>query len=148
MTWLEIRSAIRSVDEVKDMYNAEKQLTKALPKLAKAANSDELRTALENDLEETQNQVSKLERVFEPLDETVRGKHCAGIAGIIEEGSDVLEEDFEDAVMDACIIAAAQKAEHYEIKLLRHDDRVGQALELTDVAGVLNEILAEEKGRR
>ena len=133
------------VDEVKDMYNAEKQLTKALPKLAKAAHSDELRTALENHLEETQNQVAKLERVFELLDETVRGKHCAGIAGIIEEGSDVLEEDFEDAVMDACIIAAAQKAEHYEISSYGTMIAWAEALELTDVAGILNEILAEEK---
>ncbi len=133
------------VDEVKDMYNAEKQLTKALPKLAKAASSEELRTAIENHLEETQNQVTKLERVFELLDETVRGKHCAGIAGIIEEGSDVLEEDFEDAVMDACIIAAAQKAEHYEISSYGTMIAWAEALELTDVAGILNEILEEEK---
>ena len=133
------------VDEVKDMYSAEKQLTKALPKLARAANSDELRTAIENHLEETQDQVTKLERVFELLDETVRGKHCAGIAGIIEEGSDMLEEDCEDAVMDACIIAAAQKAEHYEISSYGTMIAWAEALELTDVAGILNEILAEEK---
>jgi len=89
--------------------------------------------------------VTKLERVFELLDETVRGKHCAGIAGIIEEGSDVLEEDFEDAVMDACIIAAAQKAEHYEISSYGTMIAWAEALELTDVAGILNEILSEEK---
>jgi len=133
------------VDEVKDMYNAEKQLTKALPKLAKGATSEELRTALENHLEETQNQVAKLERVFELLDETVRGKHCAGMAGIIEEGSDLLEEDFEDAVMDACIIAAAQKSEHYEITSYGTMIAWAEALELTEVAGILNEILEEEK---
>jgi ferritin-like metal-binding protein YciE len=133
------------VDEVKDMYNAEKQLTKALPKLAKAANSDELRTALENHLEETQNQVTKLERVFELLDETIRGKHCAGMAGIIEEGADVLEEDFEDAVMDAAIIAAAQKTEHYEIGSYGTMIAWAEALELTEVAGILTEILNEEK---
>jgi ferritin-like metal-binding protein YciE len=133
------------VDEVKDMYNAEKQLTKALPKLAKAANSDELRTALESHLEETQNQVSKLERVFELLDETIRGKHCAGMAGIIEEGADVLEEDFEDAVMDAAIIAAAQKTEHYEIGSYGTMIAWAEALELTEVAGILKEILDEEK---
>jgi len=127
------------------MYSAEKQLTKALPKLAKAANSDELRTALENHLEETRNQVSKLEGVFELLDETVRGKHCAGMAGIIEEGSDLLEEDFEDAVMDACIIAAAQKSEHYEITSYGTMIAWAEALELTEVAGILNEILEEEK---
>lgn len=133
------------VDEVKDMYNAEKQLTKALPKLAKAATSDELRTALENHLEETQNQVARLERVFELLDETVRGKHCAGMAGIIEEGSDLLEEDFEDSVMDANIIAAAQKSEHYEITSYGTMIAWAEALELTEVASILNENLAEEK---
>ena len=115
------------VDEIKDMYNAEKQMTKALPKLAKAATSEELRTALESHLEETHNQVTRLERVFELMDETARGKHCAGMAGIVEEGNDLLEEDFEDAVMDACIIAAAQKSEHYEITSVRHDDRVGRS---------------------
>ena len=133
------------VDEIKDMFNAEKQLTKALPKLAKAATSDELRTAFENHLEETRGQVAKLERVFELMDETPRGKHCAGMAGIIEEGSDLLEEDFEDAVMDACIIAAAQKAEHYEITSYGSMIAWAEALELTEVASILNEILSEEK---
>ena len=133
------------VDEVKDMYNAEKQLTKALPKLAKAATSEELRTAFENHLEETQGHVARLERVFELLDETVRGKHCAGMAGIIEEGSDILEEDFEDAVMDACIIAAAQKSEHYEITSYGTMIAWAEALDLTEVASILNENLEEEK---
>lgn len=133
------------VDEIKDAYNAEKQMIKALPKLAKAANSEELRTALENHLEETQNQVTKLERVFELLDETARGKHCAGMAGIVEEGSDLLEEDYEDAVLDANIIAAAQKAEHYEIGSYGTAIAWAEALELTEVAAILNEILAEEK---
>lgn len=133
------------VDEIKDAYNAEKQMTKALPKLAKAANSDELRTALANHLEETQKQIKKIERVFELLDETPRGKHCAGMAGIVEEGNDLLEEDFEDAVMDANIIAAAQKAEHYEIGSYGTASAWAEALELTDVATILNEILDEEK---
>ena len=103
------------VDEIRDLYNAEKQLTKALPKLAKGATSDELREAFETHLEETEGHVTRLERVFELLDEKPRGKHCAGMAGIIEEGSDMLQEDAEDAVMDAMLIAAGQRAEPYEI---------------------------------
>jgi ferritin-like metal-binding protein YciE len=133
------------VDEIRDLYNAEKQLTKALPKLAKGANSDELREAIESHLEETQGQVTRLERVFELLDEKPRGKHCAGIAGIIEEGSDTLQEDLEGAVMDAAIIAAAQRAEHYEIAAYGTVVAWAEALELTDVAAVLSETLEEEK---
>jgi ferritin-like metal-binding protein YciE len=133
------------VDEVRDLYNAEKQLTKALPKLAKAATSDELRQAIESHLEETQEQVARLERVFELLDEKPRGKHCAGMAGIIEEGADMLQEDMEDAVMDASIIAAAQRAEHYEIAAYGTVVAWAEALDLTDVAAVLTETLEEEK---
>lgn len=133
------------VDEIKDLFNAEKQLTKALPKMAKAATSDELRTALENHLEETQNQITRLERVFELLDETPRGKHCAGMAGIIEEGNDALEEDAEDAVMDACIIASGQRAEHYEIAAYGTAIAWAEALDLTEVASILRETLGEEK---
>ncbi len=103
------------VDEIRDIYNAEKQLTKALPKMAKAANSDELREAFESHLEETEGQIARLERVFELLDEKPRGKHCAGMAGLIEEGSEKMQEDLEESVMDACLIGAAQKVEHYEI---------------------------------
>ncbi|MEY4636607.1 MAG: hypothetical protein RJA55_2405 [Acidobacteriota bacterium] len=133
------------VDEVRDMYNAEKQLVKALPKLAKAASSDELREALESHLEETQGQVVRLERVFELLDEKPRGKHCAGMAGIIEEGSDILQEDFEGAVMDACIIAAGQRAEHYEMAAYGTSIAWAEALGLTEVAQLLTETLEEEK---
>ncbi|HWI18625.1 MAG TPA: ferritin-like domain-containing protein [Vicinamibacterales bacterium] len=133
------------VDEIRDLYNAEKQLTKALPKLAKGATSDELRSAFESHLEETEGHVTRLERVFELLDEKPRGKHCAGMAGIIEEGSDMLEEDAEDAVMDACLIAAAQRAEHYEITAYGTVIAWAEALELADVAEILNETLAEEK---
>jgi len=133
------------VDEVRDMYNAEKQLIKALPRLAKAASSDELRAALEEHLEETQGHVTRLEQVFELLDEKPRGKHCAGMAGIIEEGSDILQEDFDGAVMDACIIAAGQRAEHYEIAAYGTAIAWAEALELTEAAQVLTEILEEEK---
>jgi ferritin-like metal-binding protein YciE len=133
------------VDEIRDLYNAEKQLTKALPKMAKGATSDELREAFESHLEETEGQVTRLERVFELLDEKPRGKHCAGIAGIVEEGSEKLQEDMEDSVMDAVLIASAQKVEHYEIGAYGTAIAWAEALQLTEVAEVLQETLAEEK---
>ena len=133
------------VDEIRDLYNAEKQLTKALPKLAKGATNEELREAFESHLEETENQVTRLERVFELLDEKPRGKHCAGMAGIIEEGSEKLQEDAEDSVMDAMLIAAAQRAEHYEIGSYGTAIAWAEALGLTEVAEILGETLAEEK---
>jgi ferritin-like metal-binding protein YciE len=133
------------VEEIRDLYNAEKQLTKALPKLAKGSTSDELREAFESHLEETEGQITRLERVFELLDEKPRGKHCAGIAGIIEEGNDMLQEDAEDSVMDAMLIAAGQRAEHYEISAYGTAIAWAEALELTEVAELLNETLAEEK---
>src|SRR4026207_1046291 len=103
------------IDELRDTYDAEKQLTKALSKLAKAASNPDLRDAFETHLEETQGHVARLEQVFESLDERARGKHCDGIAGIIEEGKAIMEEDFDDTTMDACLIAAGQRAEHYEM---------------------------------
>jgi ferritin-like metal-binding protein YciE len=103
------------VDELRDLYDAEKQLTKALPKLAKSATSPKLREAFESHLEETRGHVERLEQVFENLEEKARGKHCDGIAGIIEEGKSIMDEDFDDLTMDACLIAAGQRAEHYEI---------------------------------
>ena len=103
------------IDELRDAYDAEKQLTKALAKLAKAASSPELRDAFESHLEETQTHIERLDQVFESLDEKVRGKHCDGIAGIIEEGKAIMEEDFDETTMDACLIAAGQRAEHYEM---------------------------------
>jgi ferritin-like metal-binding protein YciE len=133
------------VDEIRDLYNAEKQLTKALPKMAKGAASDELREAFESHLEETEGQLTRLERVFELLDEKPRGKHCAGMAGIVEEGSEKLQEDMEDAVLDACLIASAQKVEHYEIGAYGTAIAWAEALDLTEVAQVLQETLAEEK---
>ncbi len=133
------------VEEIRDLYNAEKQLTKALPKLAKASTSEELRDAFESHLEETQGHVTRLERVFELLDEKPRGKHCAGMAGIIEEGSDTMQEDMEDSVMDACLIAGAQRAEHYEITAYGSVIAWAEALGLSEVSEVLNETLAEEK---
>ena len=133
------------VEEIRDLYNAEKQLLKALPKMAKGASNDELRDAFESHLEETEGHVTRLERVFELLDEKPRGKHCAGMAGIIEEGSDVLQEDMEDAVLDACLIASGQRAEHYEMAAYGTSIAWAKALDLGEVAKVLQETLNEEK---
>ncbi len=133
------------VEEIRDIYNAEKQLVKALPKMAKGAESDELRAAFEEHLEETEGQVTRLERVFELLDEKPRGKHCAGMAGIVEEGSEKLQEDMEGSVLDACLIGAAPKVEHYEICAYGTAIAWAEALGLSEVVEVLNETLEEEK---
>jgi ferritin-like metal-binding protein YciE len=133
------------VDEIRDLYNAEKQLIKALPKMAKNASADELRTAIEAHLEETRGQVERLERVFELLDEKPRGKHCAGIAGIIEEASDLIEEEEEGAVLDAGLVAGAQRAEHYEMAAYGSVIAWANVMGHTDVAELLEETLEEEK---
>ena len=133
------------LDELRDTYDAEKQLTKALPKLAKAASSPELRKAFESHLEETRAQIERLEQVFESLDEKARGKHCAGIAGIIEEGKSIMEEDFDDATMDACLIAAGQRAEHYEMAAYGTLVAWANGLGHTEAAELLQETLDEEK---
>ena len=103
------------IDELRDTYDAEKQLIKALPKLARAASSQKLRAAFESHLNQTRGQVTRLEKVFASLGEKPRGKHCDGIAGIIKEGDAILEEGFDDMALDASLIAAGQRAEHYEM---------------------------------
>src|SRR5687767_10964858 len=133
------------LDELRDTYDAEKQLTKALPKLAKAASSPELRKAFESHLEETRAQIERLEQVFENLEEKVRGKHCAGIAGIIEEGKSIMEEDFDEATMDACLIAAGQRAEHYEMAAYGTLVAWANGLGHSEAAELLQETLDEEK---
>jgi len=133
------------IDELRDAYDAEKQLIKALPKMAKAAESNELRTAFENHLKETHGHVDRLEQVFASLDEKVRGKHCDGIAGIIEEGKAIMEEDFEGTTLDACLIAAAQRAEHYEMAAYGTLAAWARAMGHKQAAGLLEQILAEEK---
>lgn len=133
------------VDEIRDLYNAEKQLIKALPKMAKNASAGDLRMAIEAHLEETRGQVERLERVFELLDEKPRGKHCAGIAGIIEEASDLIEEEEEGAVLDAGLVAGAQRAEHYEMAAYGSVIAWANVMGHTDVAELLEETLEEEK---
>jgi ferritin-like metal-binding protein YciE len=103
------------LDELRDLYNAEKQITKALPKMVKAASAAPLADAFESHLKETEGQIKRLEQVFESLGEPVKSKTCDGMAGIIEEGKNIISEDFDEAAMDAALIAAAQKVEHYEI---------------------------------
>jgi ferritin-like metal-binding protein YciE len=132
------------VEELRDMYDGEKQLTRALPKMAKAAESEELQTALTTHLEETENQISRLEQVFKSLGQAVRGKKCDGIQGIVDEGKKAMEE-FEGAVLDAALIAGAQKVEHYEIAsygtLAYFADLLGESKAKT----LLAETLGEEK---
>ena len=132
------------IDELRDTYDAEKQLTKALPKLAKAATNAKLRAAFETHLQETQGQIARLEQVFESLDEKVRGKHCDGIAGIIEEGKSVMEEDFDDETMDACLVAAGQRAEHYEMAAYGTLVAWAKALGHNEAARLLQANLNEE----
>jgi len=103
------------IDELRDLYNAENQLIKALHKMAKAASSEELQEAFEKHLEQTKTHVDRLEEVFEEIGEKPKGKTCRAMKGLIEEGSEILHEDREESVIDAGIIVAAQKVEHYEI---------------------------------
>jgi ferritin-like metal-binding protein YciE len=133
------------LDELRDAYDAEKQLLKALPKMAKAASAEELRAAFEAHLEETKVQVDRLEQVFASLDEKVRGKHCDGIAGIIEEGKSVMEESFDDATMDACLIASGQRAEHYEMAAYGTLIAWARTMGHTQAARLLQQTLDEEK---
>jgi len=103
------------VEELRDIYNAENQLLKALPKMAKGASSPDLKDAFETHLRQTETHVERLEQIFSELDESPKGKTCHGMKGLIEEGSEILKEDGEESVLDAGIIVAAQKVEHYEM---------------------------------
>jgi ferritin-like metal-binding protein YciE len=113
MTEKNLRGAF--IDELRDAYDAEKQIIKALPKMVRKATSAPLRAALASHLEETKGQARRLEEAFRAIGEKVRGKHCDGMAGVLKEGASVMEEDFDDDTMDAGLIAAAQRVEHYEM---------------------------------
>jgi ferritin-like metal-binding protein YciE len=102
-------------DELRDVYDAEKRILKALPKMAKAASDEQLRDAFTQHLEETRGQIERLEQVFASLEEKPKGKRCLGMEGIIAEGAELMEEDGEESVLDAGLISAAQRVEHYEI---------------------------------
>jgi ferritin-like metal-binding protein YciE len=133
------------VEELKDIYNAENQLVKALPKLAKAAASDELRQGFEEHLEQTQEHVARLEQIFEMLEESPKGKKCAGMQGLVEEGSEVMKEDLEGSVLDAALIGAAQRVEHYEIAAYGTVIAFAETLGESDHVSLLEATLAEEK---
>lgn len=133
------------LDELRDAYDAEKQLVKALPKMAKAADDDQLRAAFESHLEETKGHVNLLEQVFTSLDKKPSGKHCDGIAGIIEEGGAAIEESFDEATRDACLIAGGQRAEHYEIAAYGTLIAWARTLEHEDAVELLERILDQEK---
>jgi ferritin-like metal-binding protein YciE len=133
------------VDELKDLFSAENQLLKALPKMAKAASSHELRTGFEEHLEQTKGHVQRLEEIFASLDESPKGKKCVGMEGLVKEGSELMEEGFEDAVLDAGLIGAARRVEHYEMAAYATAREIAMVLGQTQQASLLEKTLAEEK---
>ena len=132
------------IDELKDLYNAENQIIKALPKMAKAASSPELKRAFERHLEETRRQVERLDQIGEALDARLTGKKCKGMEGLIEEGKEIMSEDLEDAALDAGLIGAAQKVEHYEIAAYGTARTHASMLGMNKVAKLLQQTLDEE----
>ena len=132
-------------EELKDIYDAEKQLTKALPKLAKKATSEELRSALEEHLRHTEQHVERVEQAFELMDLPARGKKCVGMQNLIREGEEMISEADDDAVRDAVMIASAQKVEHYEIASYGTVRTWASLLGKSDVASLFEETLEEEK---
>ena len=132
------------VNELKDIYSAEKQITHALPKMAKAATAEELRTAFETHLKETQGQIQRLDRVFEILGKAGSGKTCQAMKGLLEEGSETMAETTEGEVRDAAMIAAAQRVEHYEIAAYGTVRSMADLLGQKEIAQLLQETLNEE----
>ncbi len=133
------------VNELRDLYSAENQLIKALPKVAKTAENEELRQAVEHHLEETREQAARLERIFEELDVSPRGKKCTAMEGLIEECKELMGEDMEESVMDAGLIACAQKVEHYEMAGYGCARTWAEQLGLHDIVSQLEQTLNEEK---
>lgn len=133
------------IEELRDIYHAEKQLIKALPKFSKAAESDQLRQAFEQHTEQTKGQVERLEQVFEKLDTRSRGTRCEAMEGLIEEARELMEMGLAPEVLDAALIGAAQKVEHYEISAYGTAHAFAQACGLDEVADLLEQTLNEEK---
>jgi ferritin-like metal-binding protein YciE len=134
------------IDELRDIYSAENQLTKALPKMAKAATSDELRTGFEEHLEQTKGHVERIERIFKVLGEKPTGKKCKGMEGLVEEGNEMIKEDkLEGDALDAGLISAAQRVEHYEIAAYGCVRTYANLLGQDDAAKLLEQTLKEEK---
>jgi ferritin-like metal-binding protein YciE len=136
------------VEELKDLFSAENQLTKALPKMAKAASSEQLRQAFEEHLKQTEGHVERLLQIFEMLGEKATGKKCLGMEGLVKEGAEIMEEDFEDDVMDAALISAAQRVEHYEIAAYGTVCAYADLLDESEQASLLRKTLDEEERDR
>jgi ferritin-like metal-binding protein YciE len=132
------------VDELKDLYSAENQIIKALPRMAKAATSPELRRAFERHLEETRRQVERLDQIGEELEMKMTGKKCKGMEGLIAEGRELLDEDLEEDALDAGLIGAAQKVEHYEIAAYGTARTHAEMLGFRKIAKLLQQTLNEE----
>jgi ferritin-like metal-binding protein YciE len=132
------------VDELKDLYSAENQIVKALPKMAKAATSPDLKRAFERHLEETRRQVERLDAIAEAMDVRLTGKKCKGMEGLIEEGKEIIQEDLEEPALDAGLIGAAQKVEHYEIASYGTARTHATMLGLNKIAKLLQQTLDEE----
>ncbi|PTY07653.1 ferritin-like domain-containing protein [Opitutaceae bacterium EW11] len=132
------------VEELKDLYSAETQLLKALPKMSKAASSEELKDAFTTHLKQTEGHVKRLEKAMKKLDEMPKGKKCQAMEGLIEEAKEVLEEEYEPALRDLALIVAAQKVEHYEIAGYGSARTLAELIEEDDVAEILQETLDEE----
>jgi ferritin-like metal-binding protein YciE len=132
-------------EEIKDLYSAEKQLTKALPKMAKGSNNEELAGAFESHLKETENQLKRLEQVAGLLDTEPTGKKCHGMEGLIEEGSEALDEDGNENVLDLGIAGAASRVEHYEMAGYMAAIALAEQIGQTQVVKLLNESLKEEQ---
>jgi ferritin-like metal-binding protein YciE len=133
------------IEELRDIYHAEKQLTRALPKMARAASNEQLKQAFTQHLEETQGQIERLEQVFEKLDTRTRGKHCHAMEGLIEEAKEIMEMGLAPELQDVALIAAAQNVEHYEIAGYGTLHALAQSAGLDEVAQLLEQTLNEEK---
>ena len=133
------------LEELKDIYNAEKQILRALPRMAKTAESPDLAEAFTKHLRETQGHVQRLERIFKEVGQTPRGKKCKGMEGLLEEGKEVMEEDGDPAVIDAALIAGAQRVEHYEIAAYGCLRSYAELLGYTQARQLLQQNLAEEE---
>jgi|SRR5579872_6558753 ferritin-like metal-binding protein YciE len=133
------------IDELRDLYNAETQLVKALPKMAKASSNTELRQAFEEHLRQTAEQVSRLEQIFESLEEKPTGKKCLGMEGLVKEAAETMREEYENAVMDAAVIGAAQRVEHYEIAGYGTVKAFAELLEEEEHVSLIEQTLLEEK---
>jgi ferritin-like metal-binding protein YciE len=133
------------IDELRDLYDAENRLVKAIPKMAKAAESDELRSGFEHHLEQTKVHVERLKKVLTSLDEKPTAKKCPGMAGIVQEGDEMMDEGYEGSVKDAALISTAQRVEHYEIAAYGCVHSWAEELGETEAAAILEKTLNEEK---